>query len=84
MGSSRPTGRIRRIRTGSSSLDRTGSRSSRTGNRQRDANHSRRIRASRGSTLSNRVNTHRRSSRTVHPARDSTGNRRSGLRNRLP
>jgi hypothetical protein len=54
------------------------------GSRPPDANLSRHIRANRGRTRSSRVNTHRRSSRTVNPARDSTGNRRSGLRNRLP
>ena len=58
-----------------------GSHSS-TGNRPRDANRSRRIPASRVHTVSNRVST-RRSSRTVSPARDRTGKRRSGLRNRL-
>ena len=52
-----------------------------TGNRQRDANRSRRI-PSRARTVNNRVST-RSSSHTVSPAKGRTGSsRRSGLRNR--
>jgi hypothetical protein len=55
------------------------------GSRPPDANLSRHIRANTGSTRSSRVNTHRRSSRTVSPAKARTGsNQHSGLPNHLP
>ena len=60
------------------------SHSSRTVSSPGDANLSRRIRANRGATLSNRVSTHHHSSRMVSPARVRTGNQGNGLRNRQP
>ena len=77
-GQQPPYGQNRPIRTGSSSPGRTG-------NRQPDANLSRRIRASRGRTSAATGQYPRRSSRTVSPVKDRTGNnRRSGLRNHPP
>ena len=61
-----------------------GSHSSRTASSPRDVNLSRRIRVNRGATLSNRVSTHRHSSRMASPARARTGNQGNGLRNRQP